>query len=634
MQSWKSETANLGKIAEGARKKLSEIPDQINEIQTGMADRKFEQGISRFDPAWKAREYAEQANRVADEAARKLGSAKDANQQKLADAEWKRAEAFGRQAAELFKQQGSQSGLIRGNEVLNELDNKRINALHEQEKTQERLAKDAESRGRQAEKRGFALEEARKELENLLDTTTKDAEGSPVKKTREQLGADLLQYQEGVKVFEESLRKWSGEAFTKSFSGDTRAFDEMRRQAEREFAGMNIQQIKAAPEAIAAMHGQLQTAFDTMRFEIPVLARMEKQTGQNIADNGPSAVLDSWEKMANEIDARDARRVKALADLESKQKQFQEASAAFWKESSGDAFSESELGRFGSTDVGDARQAIADAVKDMGRLSQSTKLTDADMKRLEQDVAAVGNKLSKALPGVENMMDRARIAKETEKMSDALKEMKKSQTDVGENAPRAGEPSKAEIDAVKRMIEFNRLNAEEVIKGKMAVTDTTMAINAQLGSIQQDIAATGQLATGWWNVATAARAAARASAAAAAAGGDFSGDSGGGGDFAMGGLIRHFDRGGHARGTDTIPAMLSPGEFVMNAGASRRFYSQLMSMNTGHQPAYRALGGPVTNAGIVGDVTVNVGSGSKNTGREVIHAINREIRRGTGRLYS
>jgi hypothetical protein len=32
----------------------------------------------------------------------------------------------------------------------------------------------------------------------------------------------------------------------------------------------------------------------------------------------------------------------------------------------------------------------------------------------------------------------------------------------------------------------------------------------------------------------------------------------------MGGIIKHFSMGGFARGTDTVPAMLTPGEFVMS----------------------------------------------------------------------
>jgi len=71
---------------------------------------------------------------------------------------------------------------------------------------------------------------------------------------------------------------------------------------------------------------------------------------------------------------------------------------------------------------------------------------------------------------------------------------------------------------------------------------------------------------------------------------------------------KNFATGGQV-GQDTVPAMLSPGEFVMNASASKRFYSQLQTMN--NQPVQRfADGGPVNN---YGDFNISVPSnGNKN----------------------
>jgi murein endopeptidase len=99
---------------------------------------------------------------------------------------------------------------------------------------------------------------------------------------------------------------------------------------------------------------------------------------------------------------------------------------------------------------------------------------------------------------------------------------------------------------------------------------------------------------------------------------------------AMGGYIGHFASGG-AVGTDTIPAMLSPGEFVINADSSRKFFSQLVAMNAGVAPAHRQQGGTVNN---VGDISINVnGNGdARTTGRALLAEIRREIRRGTGIL--
>ena len=97
----------------------------------------------------------------------------------------------------------------------------------------------------------------------------------------------------------------------------------------------------------------------------------------------------------------------------------------------------------------------------------------------------------------------------------------------------------------------------------------------------------------------------------------------------MGGLL-YRALGGAARGTDSIPAMLSPGEFVVNARSSRRFFSQLQSINSGVQPLFRQQGGSVTHV-TIGDVNVTGGNNSRQTGRQIAAELRREMRRGTAR---
>jgi hypothetical protein len=99
-----------------------------------------------------------------------------------------------------------------------------------------------------------------------------------------------------------------------------------------------------------------------------------------------------------------------------------------------------------------------------------------------------------------------------------------------------------------------------------------------------------------------------------------------------GGMMDFLAAGGQARGTDTIAAMLSPGEFVMNARSSRKFFPQLVAMNAGVSPAFRADGGSVTNV-TIGDVVVQNQGGTGRIGRTAAAAIQREIRRGTSKPF-
>ena len=86
--------------------------------------------------------------------------------------------------------------------------------------------------------------------------------------------------------------------------------------------------------------------------------------------------------------------------------------------------------------------------------------------------------------------------------------------------------------------------------------------------------------------------------------------------------------GGEPRGTDTVNAWLSKGEFVVNERAARTFGSQLQSMNPGARPNFHSHGGSVTN---VGDISVHLhggGSVGTGTGRMIANELRRELRRG------
>lgn len=91
--------------------------------------------------------------------------------------------------------------------------------------------------------------------------------------------------------------------------------------------------------------------------------------------------------------------------------------------------------------------------------------------------------------------------------------------------------------------------------------------------------------------------------------------------------MMHLAGGGTTRGTDTIPAMLSPGESVVNSRATSQFFSQIQAMNAGQAPVFRNQGGSVTN---VGDIHVNVTNSTTSpvSGRTLVNDIRREMRKG------
>ena len=88
------------------------------------------------------------------------------------------------------------------------------------------------------------------------------------------------------------------------------------------------------------------------------------------------------------------------------------------------------------------------------------------------------------------------------------------------------------------------------------------------------------------------------------------------GGFAVGGFA----------GVDSVPAILAPGEFVMNSKASKENFSQLLAMNNGMR---MAQGGNTT----YGDFNITVNTSGGVDAREVAHEIRREIHRGTIRKW-
>lgn len=86
--------------------------------------------------------------------------------------------------------------------------------------------------------------------------------------------------------------------------------------------------------------------------------------------------------------------------------------------------------------------------------------------------------------------------------------------------------------------------------------------------------------------------------------------------YAQGGLV------------DSVPALLTPGEFVMNKASTEKFYTQLVAMNKGIAPIQEAS---TTNLGGI-NITVNGGSTPEKTAQIIGQELNRAIRLGIIKL--
>lgn len=100
----------------------------------------------------------------------------------------------------------------------------------------------------------------------------------------------------------------------------------------------------------------------------------------------------------------------------------------------------------------------------------------------------------------------------------------------------------------------------------------------------------------------------------------------------FGGRPLYRNEGGPGRGQDTIPALLSPNEFVVNEKSAKTFLPELQAINAGNAPSSSGGGTGDTNI-TIGDINVSSSSNVPGqTGRDIAISIKRELRRGTTRL--
>jgi uncharacterized protein YukE len=96
----------------------------------------------------------------------------------------------------------------------------------------------------------------------------------------------------------------------------------------------------------------------------------------------------------------------------------------------------------------------------------------------------------------------------------------------------------------------------------------------------------------------------------------------------LGGMMYASNGAYAAKGVDTIPAMVTPGEFIINRKASSKFFSVLSSMNQGTNKIQ-----PINNEYTqnIGDINVTVQGQDNPTGtaHEIASVLRREMSRGT-----
>lgn len=292
-----------------------------------------------------------------------------------------------------------------------------------------------------------------------------------------------------------------------------------------------------------------------------------------------------------------------------------------------------------------SRAALGEAIDLIGKMKQGMDLTNNEWSLLNQRIQDVDNAWDQIGDDSDDMAKQLRImrdsAAEVLVATKTLSEQRTEFTKLG------GDTQLSNIQAALTASADRRVEALKAMpslrKQEDVAIEQTKTLEGELATIQQKRLSDSLLAIDTWKQAQLTAfedVAAKMHQEKMFLPTDITGGAQGkklGGlihGFAQGGLIKqlaYLAKGNLVRGTDTIPAMLSPGEFVMNSKSTRRFFSQLVAMNSGRSPIFREDGGSVTNV-TVGDVNIN-GSSTKASayqqGRQVVAVIKREMRRGT-----
>jgi TP901 family phage tail tape measure protein len=180
-------------------------------------------------------------------------------------------------------------------------------------------------------------------------------------------------------------------------------------------------------------------------------------------------------------------------------------------------------------------------------------------------------------------------------------------------------PDTTTITNLKQIITDTAGSSGEIVEKINQIPGSAQGAATSVGTIDTAmggvVSTTGQAISAMRQLEQAARAAAQAAATArqAAQG------------LRTGGKVNYRASGGAiSRGTDTQLTATTPGEVVMNARTSGKFFSQLQAMNAGQSPQQRDKGGPVTN---FGDVNVNMPDGTQASDPQLARRIGAELER-------
>lgn len=641
-------------LQEDATKKIADIRSSIEE-------KKALASVAGFDDVSASTRLAQQANIKAREAARKLAAATTKQDVAAAEALFKQAESLASAAQSRADSSGNAVAIRKASEASLGVDKQRLSALQQQQRA-------LQQNTRELQQQKGAQEQQLKDLKKLVDEALEiDLAG----KTGQALDEATAQLDDKVGQIGALIAEGALDEKAMAQAGiDAGTIYKARLEAQLAKRKINVSE----SFDVKGLRAKIQTELDGLKAVSPQVA-IAIQWAEGVTGKPVNSVDELINEMSEKLSAAFQKQnaVRVEAELHEKETEAAWASMIGRMQTVADGLKIQAFGGLLELDRGGALFNFEGQIQSFNSLIQMSQHWIEQMREgttiANEGVQALIDKFNSIAQNDQvsaEMQERARLAAET--LQKAL-ELQGQRTDKEKETSEAANKTAEETASAQRWLNAAMQNsgplaeylnqagdgaektndnmegvggkAREMGAGLQKAGEGAQKAATKTGEIgKQANNANGAIGTmpGTFSLVNSAidgtirkmgeleAAAKRAAAAVAAAN---SGEV----NVATG---RYMYRacGGNAypsRGTDTIPAMLSPGEFVVNARSSRKFFSELQAINSGKQPVYRAEGGPVGGDTIsVGDINVNY-QGDSNSVQSVTdfaRRIRREIRKG------
>lgn len=640
-----------------------------------LADVQFNFSQRNLDARTQSFRDAQRAADLANDAASKFAKAKTPDQQSAATDEFSRAEAYAKEALSTAVTSKNVAAIAIAEQAVESVLEKRIAAEKQFQQARSQDQKQLDSAAKAERDRLNTLKQLAKIA--LDHASSFDKKGNPF--SPDEIKKRTATASEALEKFNDLS---SGSASKGNFTiDDLKGEDFLNKTIQEKLTGTQLKVLSVAPAAITSLGEALQKGVDSLQIRLKDVALDPGALKGSFTDQ----LLDAFkQRQKQEQDQRTGAQngtqignnndtISGLqGDISKRTDNFGSGILAGFRRATGGAIDHA----VGNLRPGDAKQdntplLLKSFAQRFNSIAQNIGPNSADqynkiIDELKNVTPGLGNAFSQDKAALEEIAAKLREIIELNTQNNQLKGEKVAATpaspedvakraqqgqDLGyaptaatqasfaESAAKAaairaanGQSSAPNAQQLQTQTEVNQLltsgaQAQREIGG---AAEATVAVKQQELEIQQRILSTTE--------ATAA-AAQKSGGGGKAASPDEITEAFGGyiKGFASGGLIKdmkYFAGGGGPRGTDTILAWLSPGEFVMNAASTKKFYSQLTAMNSGHAPVYRAEGGTTNSTNIsIGDINLNGPSpNGAGTARSIMTGIRRELRRNASLL--